>query len=89
MWTVLNHNSTDPVRVQGSSLHKPHIMKFDYGASAKQLQAIIAQSQQCQQEVVYNCRKSRLFNMKGEYLIFLGQNSHETQSSYQFATVYK
>ncbi|KAF3695191.1 Contactin-associated protein-like 5 Cell recognition molecule Caspr5 Precursor [Channa argus] len=64
VWTVLNHNSMDPVRVQGSSLYKPHIMKFNYSASAKQLQAIITLSEQCQQKVLYNCRKSRLSNIK-------------------------
>ncbi|XP_042350366.1 contactin-associated protein-like 5 [Plectropomus leopardus] len=64
VWTVLTHNSTAPVTVQGSSLHKPHIMKFNYSASAEQLRAIVSASEQCQQEVVYNCKKSRLFNTK-------------------------
>ncbi|XP_076602858.1 contactin-associated protein-like 5 [Chaetodon auriga] len=64
VWTVLTHNSTAPVTVQGSSLHKPHIMNFNYSASAEQLQAIVSGSEQCQQEVVYNCKKSRLFNTK-------------------------
>ncbi|XP_042350585.1 contactin-associated protein-like 5 [Plectropomus leopardus] len=64
VWTVLNHNITAPVRVQGSSLQKPHIMMLNYSASAEQLRAIITGSEQCQQEVVYSCRKSRLFNTK-------------------------
>uniref|UniRef100_A0A8P4GQ38 Contactin associated protein-like 5a n=1 Tax=Dicentrarchus labrax TaxID=13489 RepID=A0A8P4GQ38_DICLA len=64
VWTVLTHNITAPVRVQGSSLQKPHIMMLNYSASAKQLRTIITGSEQCQQEVVYNCRKSRLFNTK-------------------------
>ncbi|TMS06462.1 Contactin-associated protein-like 5 [Larimichthys crocea] len=64
VWTVLTHNSTAPVIVQGSSLHKPHVMKFNYSASAEQLNAIVSGSEQCQQEVVYNCKKSRLFNTK-------------------------
>lgn len=66
VWTVLTHNITAPVTVQGSSLLKPYIMKFNYSASADQLRAIVSGSEQCQQEVVYNCRKSRLFNTKGE-----------------------
>lgn len=66
MWTLLTHNSTAPVTVQGSSLQRPHIMKFNYSALAEQLHAIVSRSEQCQQEVVYNCRKSRLFNTKGE-----------------------
>ncbi|XP_033984290.1 contactin-associated protein-like 5 [Trematomus bernacchii] len=64
VWTVLTHNITAPVTVQGSSLLKPYIMKFNYSASADQLRAIVSGSEQCQQEVVYNCRKSRLFNTK-------------------------
>uniref|UniRef100_A0A4W5PRV8 Contactin associated protein-like 5a n=1 Tax=Hucho hucho TaxID=62062 RepID=A0A4W5PRV8_9TELE len=62
VWTVVTHNSTDPVRVQGSTLQKPYIMKFNYSASPEQLMALVAGSEQCQQEVVYSCRKSRLFN---------------------------
>ncbi|KAM9347809.1 contactin-associated protein-like 5 [Symphorus nematophorus] len=64
VWTVLNHNVSAPVRVQGSSLQKPHVMMLNYSASARQLRAIITGSEQCQQEVVYSCRKSRLFNTK-------------------------
>uniref|UniRef100_A0AAQ6IG17 Contactin associated protein-like 5a n=1 Tax=Anabas testudineus TaxID=64144 RepID=A0AAQ6IG17_ANATE len=64
VWTVLTHNSTAPVTVQSSSIQKPHIMKFNYSTSAKQLRAIVSGSEQCQQEVVYTCRKSRLFNTK-------------------------
>ncbi|XP_074513894.1 contactin-associated protein-like 5 [Sebastes fasciatus] len=64
VWTVLTHNSTASVTVQGSSLDKPHIMKFNYGASPEQLRAVVSGSEQCQQEVVYNCKKSRLFNTK-------------------------
>ncbi|XP_040912296.1 contactin-associated protein-like 5 [Toxotes jaculatrix] len=64
VWTVLTHNITAPVRVQGSSLQKPHVMKLNYSTSAEQIRAIITGSEQCQQEVVYNCRKSRLFSTK-------------------------
>ncbi|XP_041700111.2 contactin-associated protein-like 5 isoform X1 [Coregonus clupeaformis] len=62
VWTVVTHNSTDPVSVQGSTLQKPYITKFNYSASPEQLMALVAGSVQCQQEVVYSCRKSRLFN---------------------------
>ncbi|XP_041663557.1 contactin-associated protein-like 5 [Cheilinus undulatus] len=64
VWTVLTHNSTAPVTVQGSSIHKPHIMMLNYSASAEQLRAIVSGSEQCQQEVVYNCKKSHLFNTR-------------------------
>lgn len=59
------HGSPAAVTVQGSSLHQPHVMTFNYSASAEQLRAVVSGSEQCQQEVVYNCRKSRLFNTKG------------------------
>ncbi|XP_056146094.1 contactin-associated protein-like 5 isoform X2 [Lampris incognitus] len=62
VWTVVTHSSTAPVRVRGSSLQKPYIMKFNYSASAEQLRAIVTGSEQCQQEVLYHCRKSRLFS---------------------------
>uniref|UniRef100_A0A3B5AT90 Contactin-associated protein-like 5 n=1 Tax=Stegastes partitus TaxID=144197 RepID=A0A3B5AT90_9TELE len=64
VWTVLSHNSSAPVTVQSSSLQKPHVMKLNYSASAEQLRAIVSGSEQCQQEVVYSCRKSRLFNTR-------------------------
>ncbi|XP_069010535.1 contactin-associated protein-like 5 [Embiotoca jacksoni] len=64
VWTVLAHNSTAPVAVQNSSVQKPHVMTLNYSASAEQLRAVVSGSEQCQQEVVYNCRKSRLFNTK-------------------------
>lgn len=66
VWTVVTHNSTDPVRVQGSTLQKPYVMKFNYSASPEQLMTLVAGSEQCQQEVMYGCRKSRLFNTRGE-----------------------
>lgn len=62
------HDGPAAVTVQGSSLRKPHVMKFNYSASAEQLRALVSGSEQCQQEVVYNCRKSRLFNTKGTVL---------------------
>ncbi|KAM8855889.1 contactin-associated protein-like 5 isoform 2-T2 [Spinachia spinachia] len=64
VWTVLAHNSTAAVAVQGSSLHRPHVTRFNYSASAEQLRAVVTGSEQCQQEVVYSCKKSRLFNTK-------------------------
>ncbi|XP_069580049.1 contactin-associated protein-like 5 isoform X1 [Brachyistius frenatus] len=64
VWTVLTHNITAPVRVQGSSLQNLYIMMLNYSVSAEQLRSIIMRSEQCQQEVLYSCRKSRLFNTK-------------------------
>lgn len=65
VWTVLTHDGPATVTVQGSSLPKPHMRMFNYSASVEQLRAIVSGSEQCQQEVAYNCRKSRLFNTKG------------------------
>ncbi|XP_060909538.1 contactin-associated protein-like 5 [Labrus mixtus] len=64
VWTVVRHNVSAPVRVQGSSLQNPHIMTLNYSSDPKQLHTIIRSSEHCQQEVVYSCRKSRLFNTK-------------------------
>uniref|UniRef100_A0A8C6TNN0 Contactin associated protein-like 5a n=1 Tax=Neogobius melanostomus TaxID=47308 RepID=A0A8C6TNN0_9GOBI len=64
VWTVITHNSTAPLTIQGSSVLKPHIVKLNYSTTSPQLQAIVEGSEHCQQEVVYNCRRSRLFNTK-------------------------
>ncbi|XP_054642429.1 contactin-associated protein-like 5 [Dunckerocampus dactyliophorus] len=61
VWTLMSHNVTLPVRISDSSKHKPHIMKFNYSASPQQLRAIVMASEQCQQEVVFSCKKSHLF----------------------------
>ncbi|KAI1899397.1 hypothetical protein AGOR_G00061360 [Albula goreensis] len=64
VWTIVPHNNTEAVRVKGSTLHRPFTMSFNYSATAEQLRTLVAGSEQCQQEVVYHCRKSRLFNTK-------------------------
>ncbi|XP_067117078.1 contactin-associated protein-like 5 [Osmerus mordax] len=61
-WTVVVHNSTGPVSVQGSSLQGPHVRMFHYTASPQQMLSLVGRSELCQQEVVYGCRKSPLFN---------------------------
>ena len=65
VWTVVLHNTTNAVKVQGSTPERPHVMQINYSASPDQLHALVASSDQCQQEVVYQCRKSRLFNTWG------------------------
>uniref|UniRef100_A0A3B3ZSN5 Contactin associated protein-like 5a n=1 Tax=Periophthalmus magnuspinnatus TaxID=409849 RepID=A0A3B3ZSN5_9GOBI len=81
VWTVITHNTTEPVRVQGSSVLQPHIMDLNYSASSDQLRAIVAGSEHCQQEVVYSCRKSRLFNTKdGRPLSYWLDQSGERRS---------
>lgn len=70
VWTVVHHNSTDPVKVRGSTPDKPHKSDLDYGASPNQLRALVSQSEHCQQTLTYQCRRSRLFNTWGESGLF-------------------
>ncbi|XP_052004183.1 contactin-associated protein-like 5 isoform X2 [Xyrauchen texanus] len=62
VWTVVHHNSTDAVRVQGSTLQKPHVGRLNYSASSEQLKALLSLSDHCEQRIAYHCRRSRLFN---------------------------
>ncbi|KAG7279578.1 hypothetical protein CRUP_034166 [Coryphaenoides rupestris] len=57
-------NMTARYRNFSSTASKPYVMKFNYSASPEQLRAIVTAAEQCQQEVVYRCRKSRLFNIQ-------------------------
>ncbi|XP_062845346.1 contactin-associated protein-like 5 isoform X2 [Trichomycterus rosablanca] len=62
VWMVIDHNSSQPVSVQGTGVHTPHVMKLNYSATLQQLTTLLHRAQHCQQEVMYHCRKSRLFN---------------------------
>ncbi|CDQ89255.1 unnamed protein product [Oncorhynchus mykiss] len=62
VWTVVDHNNSGFVNVTGATTKKPYVMRFNYTASLEQLRTLIGRSEHCQQEVVYSCRKSRLFN---------------------------
>ncbi|XP_028982917.1 contactin-associated protein-like 4 isoform X2 [Betta splendens] len=60
-WTVIQHNNTELTNVQilpGKNQHSAH---FEYTAAEEQLTAIISQSEHCEQELTYRCRRSRLF----------------------------
>ncbi|KAI4812320.1 hypothetical protein KUCAC02_023718 [Chaenocephalus aceratus] len=61
-WTVVQHNNTDLTRVRPSPGTNQHSAHFEYTAEEEQLTAIISQSEHCEQEVIYLCRKSRLLN---------------------------
>ncbi|KAJ3594995.1 hypothetical protein NHX12_004300 [Muraenolepis orangiensis] len=61
-WTVIQHNNTERTRVPGSSGRSRHSAYFQYSSEEKQLMAIIGQSENCEQELSYHCRKSRLLN---------------------------
>ncbi|KAJ1190526.1 hypothetical protein NDU88_007264, partial [Pleurodeles waltl] len=64
-WTVIGHNNTELIRVQGSSAVRPYSYTFSYGSSMQQLEAMINSEEYCEQEVAYHCRRSRLLNSPG------------------------
>ncbi|TKS79428.1 Contactin-associated protein-like 4 [Collichthys lucidus] len=61
-WMVIQHNNTELTRVRPSSGLNPHSVHFDYPTEEEQLLAVISQSEHCEQELSYHCRKSRLLN---------------------------
>lgn len=63
---VIQHNNTELTRVQPSPEKIHHSAHFDYTSEEEQLTAIISQSEHCEQELSYHCKKSRLLNTPGE-----------------------
>uniref|UniRef100_A0A8C9ZID5 Contactin associated protein like 3 n=1 Tax=Sander lucioperca TaxID=283035 RepID=A0A8C9ZID5_SANLU len=61
-WMVIQHNNTDLTTVRPSPGKNQHMAHFEYTAEEKQLAAVIGQSEHCEQELTYHCRKSRLLN---------------------------
>uniref|UniRef100_A0A4W6DPD4 Contactin associated protein like 3 n=1 Tax=Lates calcarifer TaxID=8187 RepID=A0A4W6DPD4_LATCA len=61
-WMVIQHNNTELTRVHSSPERSQHSAHFDYASEEEQLTAVISQSQHCEQELSYYCRKSRLLN---------------------------
>ncbi|KAM3605321.1 uncharacterized protein V6R79_023831 [Siganus canaliculatus] len=61
-WMVIPHNNTEITRVRPSPGVKQHLVHLDYSTTEKQLSAAVSQSEHCQQELSYQCRKSRLLN---------------------------
>ncbi|XP_056247284.1 contactin-associated protein-like 4 [Seriola aureovittata] len=61
-WMVIQHNNTDLTRVRPSPGVNQHSVHFDYSTKEEQLLAAISQSDHCEQELSYHCRKSRLLN---------------------------
>ncbi|XP_034531537.1 contactin-associated protein-like 4 isoform X2 [Notolabrus celidotus] len=61
-WMVVQHNNTELTRVQSSPEKIQHSAHFDYASEEEQLESIISQSDHCEQELSYHCRKSRLLN---------------------------
>lgn len=65
-WTVVQHNNTELTKIQPSTERSQHLTHFEYAADEEQLMATINQSEYCEQELAYHCRKSRLLNSPGE-----------------------
>ncbi|KAK2822754.1 hypothetical protein Q5P01_022819 [Channa striata] len=61
-WMVLQHNNTELTRVRPFPGVNQHLVHFDYSTDEEQLLAAIRQSEHCEQELSYHCRKSRLLN---------------------------
>ncbi|XP_043992637.1 contactin-associated protein-like 4 [Gambusia affinis] len=61
-WTVVQHNNTELTKIQPSTGSSQHLTHFEYAADEEQLMATINQSEHCEQELAYHCRKSRLLN---------------------------
>nr|XP_020472734.1 contactin-associated protein-like 4 [Monopterus albus] len=61
-WMLVQHNNTELTRVHLSPGMSQHSAHFDYTSDGEQLAAIISQSEHCEQELSYHCRKSRLLN---------------------------
>ncbi|XP_029687334.1 contactin-associated protein-like 4 isoform X1 [Takifugu rubripes] len=61
-WMEVPHNNTELTRVGAAPDANQRSVYFDYAAGEEQLAAAIGQSEHCQQELSYHCRKSRLLN---------------------------
>ncbi|XP_049602612.1 contactin-associated protein-like 4 isoform X2 [Syngnathus scovelli] len=61
-WLEIRHNNSELTPVRPSSGEHQHLVRLHYTASEEQLIAVIGQSDHCQQEMTYRCRRSRLLN---------------------------
>ncbi|XP_028300530.1 contactin-associated protein-like 4 isoform X4 [Gouania willdenowi] len=61
-WVVIQHNNTELTSVRPSPGKSQHVVDLDYSSEDEPLAAIISQSEYCEQELSYHCRKSRLLN---------------------------
>ncbi|XP_068597746.1 contactin-associated protein-like 5 [Brachionichthys hirsutus] len=64
-WTVIQHNNTELTTVRPSPGKNQHTAHFEYASVEEQLEAIINQSDHCEQELIYHCWKSHLLNTAG------------------------
>ncbi|XP_041849162.1 contactin-associated protein-like 4 [Melanotaenia boesemani] len=64
-WMVIQHNNTELTKVRSSPGVDQHTVQFVYSSEEEQLVAAISQSEHCEQELSYHCRKSRLNTPEG------------------------
>lgn len=64
-WMVVQHNNTELTRLRPSPGVNQHSIYFDYSTADEQLLAAVSQSEHCEQELSYHCRRSRLLNTPG------------------------
>ncbi|XP_075901730.1 contactin-associated protein-like 4 [Nelusetta ayraudi] len=62
VWIVIQHNNTELTAAHLSHETNQHVAYFGYAAGEEQLAAILSQSEHCEQELSFHCRKSRLFS---------------------------
>lgn len=65
-WTVVEHNNMELTHVQPQPGTNRHTVHFEYASEEQQLAAIIGQSEHCEQELTYHCRRSRILNSPGK-----------------------
>ncbi|XP_017266467.1 contactin-associated protein-like 4 isoform X2 [Kryptolebias marmoratus] len=61
-WMIIQHNNTELTRVRPSLDVDQLSVHFNYSSEEEQLLSAISQSEHCEQELSYHCRKSRLLN---------------------------
>ncbi|XP_008432146.1 contactin-associated protein-like 4 isoform X1 [Poecilia reticulata] len=61
-WMIIQHNNTELTRLRPVSGVDQQSIHFSYSSEEEQLLGSISQSEHCEQELSYHCRKSRLLN---------------------------
>uniref|UniRef100_A0A3Q3AWC0 Contactin-associated protein-like 4 n=1 Tax=Kryptolebias marmoratus TaxID=37003 RepID=A0A3Q3AWC0_KRYMA len=67
-WMVIQHNNTELTKIHPLPERSHYSIHFEYAADEEQLSAIISQSEHCEQEVEYHCRKSHFLKTPGSPL---------------------
>ena len=65
-WMTIQHNNSELTRLSPAPGRNQLSVHFDFFMEEEQLAAAISQSEHCEQELSYHCRKSRLLNTPGK-----------------------